>query len=234
MTERFYVYKHWTLELVPRCFYVGRGLENRSLSKRNRNHKWYAIVKRYGLRVEVCIGPINFEASNECEIEWIARENTFSTNHSHDDPSDIGCNFTLGGGGVVGLRQRWSDETNKRRSCSLKAYKKTPEHQAKINASLTGIHRKPDTIETRQRKSLAAKAHKKSTEHQAKINATLSDGRMSIAQKGKKHPHKGTPHSEMSRAKMKQTWANLEIAERRRQAMKDGWARRRAQIVEKA
>jgi hypothetical protein len=96
MISRFYGYKHWTLEDVPRCFNVGKGVKGRANSKR-RNHKWHSVVERFGLRVEVCFGPVTNEEACAWEIEWVARENTFSTNHSHDDPSDIGCNFTLGG-----------------------------------------------------------------------------------------------------------------------------------------
>jgi len=98
----YYGYKHWTLEDVPRCFNVGKGLIGRSDSHYARNHKWHAIVNRLGLRVEVCVGPVtNFDACS-WEIENITLMGTFSTNHSHDDDSDIGCNFTKGGEGAAG------------------------------------------------------------------------------------------------------------------------------------
>ncbi len=57
----FFGYKHWTNEELPRCFYVGKGLSGRSHLFRNRNHKWNAIVKRYGIRVEICVGPMTNE-----------------------------------------------------------------------------------------------------------------------------------------------------------------------------
>jgi hypothetical protein len=56
--KRCYGYKHWTLEERPRCFYVGKGVTGRAESNRSRNHKWHAIVKRFGIRVEICIGPV--------------------------------------------------------------------------------------------------------------------------------------------------------------------------------
>ncbi len=99
---RFYGYKHWTLEDPPRCFNVGKGVKKRPKQVSNRNHKWGAIVKRYGLRVEVCIGPMEHFDACSWEISNIEAMGTYSTNHSHDDPIDIGCNFTKGGEGGTG------------------------------------------------------------------------------------------------------------------------------------
>ncbi len=105
MVNRYtYGYKHWTLEDPPRCFNVGKGLKNRSSSHRGRNHKWRAIVKRYGLQIEVCVGFFVNEDARIWEIENIELMGTFSTNHSHDDPSDIGCNLTKGGEGGNGWK----------------------------------------------------------------------------------------------------------------------------------
>jgi hypothetical protein len=102
--KRCYGYKHWTLEECPRCFYVGKGVAGRAESDRSRNHKWHAVVKRFSVRVEICVGPIANDAALQWEIENIAAEKTFSATHEHDC-DDIGCNFTIGGDGVVGRRQ---------------------------------------------------------------------------------------------------------------------------------
>lgn len=117
-SERFYGYKHWTLEEVPRCFYVGKGKKGRPFSKLDRNHKWHAIVKRFGLRVEVCLGPVTNEEACAWEVEEILREGTFTTCHSHDCPGDVRCNFTKGGDGKTGWRM--SDETKARISAAKK------------------------------------------------------------------------------------------------------------------
>jgi hypothetical protein len=119
VSVRFYGYKHWTLEDIPRCYYVGKGLIGRANSNRHRNHKWHAIVKRLGLRVEVCVGPVTNEEACAWEVENISKEGTFSTNHSHD-VGDIGCNFTKGGEGTTGR-------------------KSSPETRAKISSSKTGV-----------------------------------------------------------------------------------------------
>lgn len=103
MDQHFYGYKHWTLETVPRCFNIGKGKIKRPFEvKYGRNHKWHAIVKRFGLRVEVCVGPVTNEEACAWEIEQIALEKTFTINHSHDDLNDIGCNLTKGGDGATG------------------------------------------------------------------------------------------------------------------------------------
>lgn len=115
MTQ-FYGYKHWTLEETSRCFYVGKGIAGRERSKRSRNHKWHAIVKRYGIRIEMCKGPVTNEEACAWEIEQIEFESTFSINHSHDDSSDINCNFTRGGEGSIGCVP--NDETRQKMSHS--------------------------------------------------------------------------------------------------------------------
>lgn len=112
----YFGYKHWTLEEPPRCFNVGKGLSGRANSHKNRNHKWHAVVKRLGLRVEICVESLtNFDAC-AWEIEQIVQENTFSTNHSHDDQIDIGCNFTRGGDGGPG--HRWTPESRAKQSAA--------------------------------------------------------------------------------------------------------------------
>jgi len=128
MDARFYGYKHWTLEETPRCFYVGKGLGDRPKQTRNRSHKWRAIVKRLGLRVEVCIGPVTNEEACAWEVERISQECTFSECHLHDSV-DIGCNFTRGGDGVVGRRH---DEEAKRRIGESSRGRKATE-QARAN-----------------------------------------------------------------------------------------------------
>src|SRR4051812_11589362 len=117
--QRFYGYKHWTLEDLPRCFNVGKGLINRPSQIISRNHKWRAISKRFGLRVEVCVGPIEHFDACFWEIDNIKVMGTYSTNHSHDDPNDIGCNFTFGGEGGSGRIP--SDEERLGHSLSAKA-----------------------------------------------------------------------------------------------------------------
>lgn len=117
--SKFYGYKHWTLEEAPRCFYVGKGVIVRPTSKA-RNHKWKAVVERYGVHVEICMGPVSNEEACAWEIENILRERTYTINHDHDNFHDIGCNFTKGGEGSTGHTCHHSLEARQKMSNSHK------------------------------------------------------------------------------------------------------------------
>ena len=174
--NRTYGYMHWTLEDVPRCFYVGKGVKSRATQTSKRNHKWHAIVKRFGLRVEVYIGPVTNEEACAWEIKQIARWGTFSTDHSHNS-LNIGCNFTSGGEGAPGVirsedfkqahRKPWSQARRtafeikqrgkKRRSPSL-------EDRLKMSIRQTGVRPSQETRDKRSRTQTCKKrgSYKKS------------------------------------------------------------------------
>jgi hypothetical protein len=139
---RIFGYKHWTLENPSRCFNVGKGVVGRAESHGSRNHKWRAVVKRLGLRVEICVGPMTNEEACAWEVKHILKENTFSTNHSHDDPVDIGCNFTKGGDGVVG-RPQSKAERSFRSQVAKQYYRNNP--AARLRTSVIMKRRWQDT-----------------------------------------------------------------------------------------
>ena len=148
-------YKHWTLEDPPRCFNVGKGLKGRAQSRRNRNHKWHAISKRYGLLVEVCVEFSTNKEACAWEIDTIANDDLYTTNHSHDDHDDIRCNFTRGGEGITGWKHRDASRQQmsiKRRGISLGPMSEAHKHA--LSEARIGTH---DTDEVRQHKSEAHK-----------------------------------------------------------------------------
>lgn len=95
---KFFGYKHWTTEIQPRCFYVGKGLWRRPYQMKNRNNKHVNVVTKYGCRVEICVGPLKHDEIVKWEISEISKERTYH----YCDPNGIGCNFTLGGEGTPG------------------------------------------------------------------------------------------------------------------------------------
>jgi hypothetical protein len=103
MNRVYYGYKHWTLEETARCFYVCKGKKKRPYdAAKMRSKKWCAVAERYGLRIEVCVGPFTDQEAIAWEIEYIAKEGTFTTSYSTKGGTDIGCNFTHGGDGASG------------------------------------------------------------------------------------------------------------------------------------
>ncbi len=152
MPERHYGYKHWTLEAVPRCFNVGKGLSNRPHSHAKRNHKWHAIAKRYGLRVEICVGPVSNEEARKWEIQNIELMGTFSTCHSHENINDINCNFTRGGEGTADYV--WTEEQRIRLSMPNRRQWADPVIRQRRIEALKRAHNRP---EAKQRHAEAAK-----------------------------------------------------------------------------
>src|SRR5260221_3103689 len=96
--KQFHVYEDWTLEEVPRCFYVGKGDDDRVIRlKRNEHHT--EVATHFGQRREVVF-------SSENELEAFDYERVLIKElHVHPrDPeyNGIGCNRTLGGQGNSG------------------------------------------------------------------------------------------------------------------------------------
>jgi NUMOD3 motif len=58
--------------------------------------------------------PVTNEEACQWEIKEISSEGTFTTNHSHDDPEDIRCNFTLGGEGSTGHVVKHTEEARRK------------------------------------------------------------------------------------------------------------------------
>lgn len=112
--QRWHVYEDWTLEEIPRCFYVGKGDDDRIKKiQRNRNHT--DVVSLWGHDRRIVL-------TTESEVEALDVERRLiAERHTHPRDSDyngIGCNRTRGGQGNSG--RIVSDETRKKLSESKK------------------------------------------------------------------------------------------------------------------
>lgn len=91
----YFVYVDWTLETIPRAFYVGMGDKHRT-GLRDRNELWKRVAAKHGWRREVVIATKSKEFAFEYEMELIVKFNTYHYDNPH------GCNFTHGGDGSHG------------------------------------------------------------------------------------------------------------------------------------
>jgi hypothetical protein len=154
----FYVYIDWTLENLPRPFYIGKGSGRRKNDDR-RNAHHHAIKTKYGLRREVVFTSPN-------EQDCFQKEQDLNTEHHtyvHDPlANSIACNYTQGGDGASGAKRSPETrarlaEANRGKTLSRSTRKKlsvvmserlkgnrnaakphTPEHNAKIGQALKG------------------------------------------------------------------------------------------------
>lgn len=126
MNKIFFVYLDWTLEDIPRCFYVGKG-DVKRVKRRERNVYWKNIATKFGWRREKILATRDETYSYEQEIDWIARMRTY-------EGAGEGCwgaNLTIGGSGVMTGRKHNETTLIKMRGINHHCYSKFgPEHPA--------------------------------------------------------------------------------------------------------
>lgn len=110
--KTFYVYVDWTLEDIPRCYYVGKGDESR-VAKVKRNKLHSVIVEQFGHRRVIAFTTNDENLALEMETKLIIEHHV----HINDvNYNGIGCNMTMGGQGKSGrivtkeTRQKISDK----------------------------------------------------------------------------------------------------------------------------
>ncbi len=142
MTSKvFFIYLDWTLEKIPRRFYVGKGCYNRVHNKNPRNPYWASIAKKYGLRREVVLATLDETFSFIMEKSWIAEYGTFENGLT----GRWGANLTEGGEGPSGLKHTLIAK-EKNRLAHLG--KSNPAANQKISQRLKGrpAHNKGTTV----------------------------------------------------------------------------------------
>lgn len=94
----FHVYEDWTVEELPRCFYVGKGDDQRVL-KLKRSCRHTDIVKMFGQERRIVL-----TSADEMKIFEAERQHIILRHTHPNDPeyNGIGCNMTSGGQGNSG------------------------------------------------------------------------------------------------------------------------------------
>jgi len=179
----FFVYIDWTLEDIPRAFYVGKGTKIR-LGKRERNAYWKSIRNKYGWRREAILATKDETHAFEQEKHFIAFFNTFE----NGEKGRWGANLTEGGEGVSG-RPAWnkgiktgplkidrpgrkqSPESKAKIAAALRGRPKTREHVENVVAVTRGQKRAPLSKERVEALASLHRGKPKSVEHREKIAA---------------------------------------------------------------
>ena len=109
-TKIWYVYADYTMEKVPRIFYVGKGLEDRTKDVIKRNKLWHRISKKYGQKRVIVLGTKDEQYAFAIEKKMINDHKTFAAIWKKGD--GWGANLTEGGEGTSG----WipSEETKRK------------------------------------------------------------------------------------------------------------------------
>jgi hypothetical protein len=90
--RRWYVYLHKTNDEI--IYYVGKGVDKRAFSTRDKQRKHKNIQTKFGFNVEIIYYTYDQDDAYEVEKEYIKKFHTFV-----DDPecNKYACNFTAGG-----------------------------------------------------------------------------------------------------------------------------------------
>lgn len=100
MINMYFVYEDWTLEDIPRCFYVGMGNSGRLKNfKRNSLHKH--IIQNFGVKRVVVSSFEDAESACNLEKNLVYERHTFINDVNHNG---LGCNLTPGGDGPHGYK----------------------------------------------------------------------------------------------------------------------------------
>lgn len=128
----YFIYLDWTLEEVPRAFYVGKGMLQRIGRRERENDHWKRIARKHGCRREIVFATKDEAFAFDEEKRLIREHKTF---YGHPDYV-WGANKTEGGEGPAGFT--WSDEMRRQASLLRIGVSHTEAHSRKISSSMQG------------------------------------------------------------------------------------------------
>lgn len=164
----YYVYVDWTLEDVPRAFYVGKGSGSRIYkTRRNWNHR--RVRRTFGYRREIVFRTENEDEAFLKEKQLICEFHTFVDDVEADD---IACNFTDGGSGgrTPSKHTRMLlSEANRRRKGEKRSFEACKRISSAIQKSIREKGRNKLSSTHRRHISSGLKGHKVSNETKEKI-----------------------------------------------------------------
>jgi hypothetical protein len=138
--NNYYVYAHQR-KSDSKCFYIGKGTNNRAWDKTNRNQHWHNVVNKHGFNPVILVNNISENKALELEksfIKQIGLENLVNMTdggegwkHNEETKAKISAYRT---------GKKFSEETIAKMSASKKGKKRifSEEHKAKISAAMKG------------------------------------------------------------------------------------------------
>jgi len=125
----WHVYQDWTIEDVPRCFYCGKGDDDRIARRyRNKHHKNVAL--KYGMKRIIVMSTHDEQFALDEEIKNIAEQHTYVYDPQYNG---IGTNYTIGGEGTSGHKDT-PEQRDRRRISQTLAWRDPVVRLARIKA----------------------------------------------------------------------------------------------------
>jgi group I intron endonuclease len=213
--QRYYIYKHTCIP-TGRVYvgYTRKSVWSRWLShvrdaRKGSGFAFHRAIRKYGpdaFAHETLEVMHTFAGAQRAERIWIHRLNTMVPN---------GYNLTVGGDGTTGLR--WSEESRRKRSESMRGRQFSREHIEMLRQLNTG---RRATAEARRKMSEARKGKPLgpfTDEHKRHMSESRL-GKYSEAQRVAAATRRGKPMSEETRGKMSASHKGVPITDAQRAA----------------
>lgn len=156
--QQWHVYEDWTTEEQPRCFYVGKGDDDRVAKLKRSSREHAAIVTKFGQQRVVVATSENEAEMLDVERRVIVDQHTYVKD---PDYNGIGCNKTRGGQGNSG--RIVTDETRRKIS------------EAKRGKKSNKVWTQAERDATSARMSKLHKGKKLSEEHREVLRQRMAD-----------------------------------------------------------